>query len=46
MPINEQSRDAGDSWERAVEPRPRVSLDIFTPSGQEQVFYLVPTRRV
>jgi hypothetical protein len=24
------------------EPRPRVALEIFTPSGQEQIFYLGP----
>ena len=24
------------------EPRPRVTLEIFTPSGQEQIFYLGP----
>jgi hypothetical protein len=25
-----------------AEPRPRVALEIFTPSGQEQIFYLGP----
>jgi hypothetical protein len=30
------------AWERLTEPRPRVTLEIFTPSGQEQVFYLGP----
>ena len=24
------------------EPRPRVTLEIFTPAGQEQIFYLGP----
>src|ERR1700682_4947877 len=24
------------------EPKPRVTLEIFTPSGQEQIFYLGP----
>src|SRR5215472_9267790 len=42
MPINEQAREMGISWERMVEPRPRVTLEIFTPSGQEQIFYLGP----
>ena len=32
----------GLSWERMAEPRPRVTLEIFTPSGQEQIFYLGP----
>jgi hypothetical protein len=30
------------AWERMPEPRPRVTLEIFTPSGQEQIFYLGP----
>ncbi|MGH9725816.1 MAG: APC family permease, partial [Candidatus Acidiferrales bacterium] len=29
-------------WEHMPEPRPRVTLEIFTPSGQEQIFYLGP----
>jgi nucleotide-binding universal stress UspA family protein len=41
-PLIEQAREIGVSWERMPEPRPRVSLEIFTPSGQEQVFYLGP----
>jgi len=41
-PINDQAREIGLSWERMPEPRPRVTLEIFTPSGQEQVFYLGP----
>ena len=42
MPIAEQAREVGIAWERMPEPRPRVTLDIFTPAGQEQVFYLGP----
>ena len=42
MPIAEQAREIGLSWERMAEPRPRVSLEIFTSSGQEQIFYLGP----
>jgi amino acid transporter len=42
MPLTEQAREIGVSWERMAEPRPRVSLEIFTPSGQEQIFYLGP----
>jgi amino acid transporter/nucleotide-binding universal stress UspA family protein len=42
MPITEQAREIGISWERMPEPRPRVTLEVFTPSGQEQVFYLGP----
>jgi amino acid transporter len=40
--ITEQAREIGLAWERMADPRPRVSLEIFTPSGQEQVFYLGP----
>lgn len=40
--ISEQAREIGLSWERMPEPKPRVTLEIFTPSGQEQIFYLGP----
>jgi nucleotide-binding universal stress UspA family protein len=40
--VTEQAREIGISWERMPEPRPRVSLEIFTASGTEQVFYLGP----
>ncbi|HTZ99333.1 MAG TPA: amino acid permease [Candidatus Aquilonibacter sp.] len=40
--ITEQAREIGLAWERMPEPRPRVTLEIFTPSGAEQVFYLGP----
>lgn len=42
MAITEQARDIGLAWERMPEPKPRVTLEIFTPSGQEQIFYLGP----
>ena len=42
MPITEQAREIGIAWERMPEPHPRVTLEIFTPSGQEQIFYLGP----
>jgi amino acid transporter len=42
MPVTEQARLIGISWEKMPEPRPRVTLEIFTPSGQEQIFYLGP----
>jgi len=40
--VADQARDIGMTWERLPEPRPRVTLEIFTPSGQEQIFYLGP----
>ncbi len=42
MGISEQARDIGIAWERMAEPRPRVTLEILTASGQEQIFYLGP----
>ena len=42
MSVTEQAREIGLAWERMPEPRPRVTLELFTPSGQEQVFYLGP----
>jgi amino acid transporter/nucleotide-binding universal stress UspA family protein len=42
MALVEQARDIGFAWERMGEPRPRVTLEILTPSGQEQIFYLGP----
>jgi amino acid transporter len=42
MGITEQAREIGLAWERMAEPRPRVTLELFTPSGQEQIFYLGP----
>jgi nucleotide-binding universal stress UspA family protein len=40
--VTEQAREIGIAWERMPEPKPRVSLELFTPSGQEQIFYLGP----
>jgi nucleotide-binding universal stress UspA family protein len=40
--ITEQARQVGIAWERMPEPKPRVTLELFTPSGQEQIFYLGP----
>jgi amino acid transporter len=42
QPVTDQAREIGIAWERLQPPRPQVNLEIFTPSGQEQVFYLGP----
>ena len=42
MSVTEQARDIGLAWERMAEPRPRITLEIFNASGQEQIFYLGP----
>ena len=42
MAITEEARRAGVAWERLPEPKPRVTLEIFTPTGQEGIFFLGP----
>jgi amino acid transporter len=42
MAITEQAREIGAAWERIPEPRPRVTLDVLTPTGHEEIFYLGP----
>ena len=40
--VNDQARQIGVAWERMPEPRPRLTLEVFAPTGQEQIFYLGP----
>lgn len=40
--VNEEARNAGLAWERLPEPRPNLSLEIHTPDGLEEIFYLGP----
>ena len=42
MQTAQQAREIGLAWERMPEPRPQLALEIFSPSGQEQIFYLGP----
>ena len=42
MPEAEEARYAGLAWERLPEPKPHLTLEIFTPDGQEEIFYLGP----
>jgi amino acid transporter len=42
VPVTDQAREIGLAWERMPEPRPSVTLEIFTPTGQEEIFYLGP----
>src|SRR6202047_491068 len=42
MTVAEQAREVGLAWGSMPEPRPRVPLDIFTPSGPGKIFYLGP----
>src|SRR5262245_35080033 len=41
-PVIEEARIAGLAWERLHEPKPRLTLEIYFPTGQEHVFYLGP----
>jgi amino acid transporter len=42
LPIVDQAREIGIAWERMADPRPRLTLEIFSPTGEEQIFYLGP----
>jgi hypothetical protein len=42
MPVTEEARYAGMAWERLAEPKPQLALEIHTPDGLEEVFYLGP----
>jgi hypothetical protein len=42
MAITEEARRAGLAWERLPDPKPQLSLEIFTATGQEEIFYLGP----
>jgi amino acid transporter len=41
-PVADQARQIGLGWEHLSEPRPHLTLEIYTASGQDQVFYLGP----
>jgi len=40
--IADEARMAGLAWETLPEPRPNLTLEIYSPDGQEHVFYLGP----
>ena len=42
MPVTEEARLAGDAWERLWEPKPQLTLEVYSPGGQESIFYLGP----
>jgi hypothetical protein len=42
MPVPEEARRAGLAWERLPDPKPQLALEIFTPDGREEIFYLGP----
>ena len=42
MPVAEQARMAGLSWEKLPDPKPHLTVEILTPDGGEEIFYLGP----
>jgi amino acid transporter len=42
MSTTEEAVRAGLAWEKLPDPKPQLMLQIFTPGGQEGVFYLGP----
>jgi amino acid transporter len=41
-PIIEEARLAGLAWERLSDPKPQLALQVYVPTGQDQVFYFGP----
>jgi amino acid transporter len=41
-PVDEEARIAGVAWEALPDPKPQLTLEIYTPAGQEHIFYLGP----
>ncbi len=42
IPATEEARRAGDAWERLPTPKPHLTVEIYSPTGQEEIFYLGP----
>jgi hypothetical protein len=42
MAVAEEARRAGFAWEKLPDPKPHLTLEIFAPDGQEEIFYLGP----
>jgi amino acid transporter len=40
--VVDEARIAGLAWEALPEPRPQLTLEIYSPGGQEHIFYLGP----
>jgi hypothetical protein len=40
--LTEEARIAGLAWEPLPDPKPQLVLQIYAPTGQEEVFYLGP----
>ncbi len=42
MPATEEARRGGEAWEHLPDPKPQLTLEIYSPTGQEEIFYLGP----
>ncbi len=42
MPVTEEARLAGLAWERLPNPKPQLTLEIYSSTGHEEIFYLGP----
>jgi hypothetical protein len=40
--LAEEARVAGLAWEHLADPKPQLTLIIYSPTGQQEVFYLGP----
>ena len=41
-PVSEEAWIAGLAWEGLPDPKPQLMLEIYSPGGQEHIFYLGP----
>jgi hypothetical protein len=41
-PVAEEAWVAGQAWERLPDPKPQLTLEIYSPGGRENIFYLGP----
>jgi len=42
MALAEEGRRAGLAWERLPDPKPQLTVEVYSPRGLEEVFYLGP----
>src|SRR5438552_2227262 len=42
VPADEEARLAGLAWERLPPPKPQLTLEIYSPTGKEEIYYLGP----
>jgi amino acid transporter len=40
--VAEEARVAGMAWEQLPDPKPHLTLQVYSPSGREDIFYLGP----